>query len=243
MRAKTLGILGGLGPAASVYFYHIITAHTKAERDQDHLNIVLISGADIPDRSEFILGKSDRSPLPLMKEDVMKLASIGAELIAIPCNTAHYFFDELSAVSPVPVLNIVRETVSLAKKSGAAKLGIMATTGTIASRAYQEACTEAGLSFALPDEKAQADLMDIIYGDIKKAALPDIPRFLAIADSLRDAGCDAIVLGCTELSLIAESEDLSEYPFIDSLLVLAARSILSCGKIPCGFPEIYTYME
>ena len=101
---------------------------------------MLISGADIPDRSEFILGKSDRSPLPLMKEDVLKLASVGAELIAIPCNTAHYFFDELSAVSPVPVLNIVRETVALAKKSGAKKLGILATTGTIAAHAYQEAC-------------------------------------------------------------------------------------------------------
>ena len=85
--------------------------------------------------------------------------------------------------------------------------------------------------------------MDIIYGDIKKAASPDIPRFLAIADDLLARGCDAIVLGCTELSLIAESEDLSRYPFIDSLLVLAARSILACGKIPCGFPEIYTYLN
>ena len=243
MRAKTLGILGGLGPAASVYFYHIITSHTKAEKDQDHLNIVLISGADIPDRSEFILGKSDRSPLPLMKEDVLKLASVGAELIAIPCNTAHYFFDELSAVSPVPVLNIVRETVALAKKSGAKKLGILATTGTIAAHAYQEACRDAGLSFEIPDESAQNALMDIIYGDIKKAAAPDIPRFLAIADDLLARGCDAIVLGCTELSVIAESEDLSRYPFIDSRLVLAARSILACGKIPCGFPEIYTYLS
>lgn len=243
MRAKTLGILGGLGPAASVYFYHIITAHTKAQKDQDHLNIVLISGADIPDRSEFILGKSDRSPLPLMKEDVLKLASIGAQIIAIPCNTAHYFFDELSAVSPVPVLNIVRETVSLAKKSGAKKLGILATTGTIAARAYQEACHDADIAFEIPDERAQAALMDIIYGDIKKAETPDMPRFLAIADDLMARGCDAIVLGCTELSLIAESEDLATYPFIDSLLVLAARSILACGKTPCGFPEIYTYMD
>ncbi len=243
MAEKTLGILGGLGPAASVYFYHILTAHTKAQKDQDHLKIVLISGADIPDRSEYILGKSEKSPLPLMKEDVMKLASIGAQLIAIPCNTAHYFFDELSAISPIPVLNIVRETVSLAKKAGFRKLGIMATSGTVLAGAYQEACRAEDLLFEIPSESSQQALMDIIYGDIKRAVLPDIPRFLAIADELKAAGCDAIVLGCTELSLIAENEDLPEYPFIDSLLVLAAKAIVECGKIPCGFPDIYTYIE
>lgn len=237
--AKTLGILGGLGPAASVYFYRIITEHTKADRDQDHLDIVLISGASTPDRTEFILGKSERSPLPAMIDGVKKLTAAGADLIAIPCNTAHYFYDQIEKYSPVPVLNIVRETVALAKKSGIKKLGIMATTGTVITGAYQHACLEEGIAFAVPSERAQAALMDIIYGSIKTAKEPDMKAFLSVCEELYENGADALVLGCTELSLIGETEALASYRFIDSLLVLAARAIRECGKIPYGFADIY----
>ncbi|MBQ8497694.1 MAG: amino acid racemase [Clostridia bacterium] len=238
--AKTLGILGGLGPAASVYFYRILTEHTKANHDQDHLDIVLVSGASIPDRTEFILGKSENSPLPAMIDNVNKLITAGAELIAIPCNTAHYFYDQIEKSSSVPVLNIVRETVSLAQKAGVRKLGIMATTGTVITGAYQHACLEAGISFAIPSERSQQILMDIIYGSIKTAREPDMDAFLSVCDELYENGADALVLGCTELSLIRATEDLEKYRFIDSLLVLAARSIRVCGKEPCGFAEIYS---
>lgn len=241
--AKTLGILGGLGPAASVYFYQMITEHTSALRDQDHIDIVLISGAGIPDRSDFILGKSDQSPLPVMKEDVLKLAHAGADLIAIPCNTAHYFFDELEKISPVPVLNIVKETVKLAKRAGVHKLGILATTGTVVSGAYQRACTDIGTDYLLPSDDSQEALMHMIYQSIKTAKRPDTDRFLGIAAELYAGGCDAVVLGCTELSLIPQTAEFEPYRFIDSLLVLARKSILECGKIPCGFPDIYTYMD
>ena len=241
--SKTLGILGGLGPAASVYFYKLITEHTLAKRDQDHLNIVLFSGADIPDRSEYIMGKSEKSPLPLMKEDVKKLVTVGADLIAIPCNTAHYFFDELKKISSVPVLNIVQETVALAKKSGAKKIGVMATTGTVLAGAYQHAAQKAGLTYAMPTDEEQTELMSLIYDAIKTASAPNLDAFYAIADSLIAKGCDALILGCTELSLIPKNERYDEYPFIDSLFVLAAKSILECEKKICGFPEIYTHIE
>jgi len=241
--AKTLGILGGLGPAASVYFYQIITEHTYALRDQDHIDIVLISGAGIPDRSDFILGKSDQSPLPVMKEDVLKLARAGVDLIAIPCNTAHYFFDELEKISPVPVLNIVRETVKLAEKAGIHKLGILATTGTVISGAYQRACADIGIEAFLPSAKSQQELMNIIYQSIKTAKKPDTDSFLRITEELHTRGCEAVVLGCTELSLIPHITAFEPYHFIDSLLVLARKSIIECGKIPYGFPDIYTYME
>ncbi len=237
--AKTLGILGGLGPAASVYFYKLITEHTLAKRDSDHLNIVLFSGADIPDRSEFIMGKSERSPLPMMKEDVAKLVSVGAEMIAIPCNTAHYFFDEIQKSCPVPVLNIVQETVKLAKHTGAHAIGILATTGTILAGAYQQAAEKEGLTCMIPSETDQKKLMSIIYDDIKTAGTPDLNAFYAIADRLREQGSDALILGCTELSLIPKDAQYDTYPFIDSLFVLAARSIIECGKCPCGFSDLY----
>ncbi len=240
---KTLGILGGLGPAASVYFYRLITEHTAALCDQDHIDIVLISGAGIPDRSNFILGKSHSSPLPPMKEDVLKLANAGADLIAIPCNTAHYFFDELSRISPVPVINIVRETVKLAERAGVRRLGILATTGTVVSGAYQRACSDMGMEYCLPDENSQQLLMDIIYRSIKTAKAPDMDAFYRIVSELGSCGCDAMVLGCTELSLLPQIEQMETCSFIDSLLVLAYKSIVECEKRPCNFPEIYTYID
>lgn len=241
--SKTLGILGGLGPAASVYFYRLITEHTRAVKDQDHLNIVLFSGADIPDRSEFILGKSDRSPLPLMKEDIRKLVSVGAEVIAVPCNTAHYFYDELEASSPVPVINIIRETVALAKANGAKKVGVLATSGTIRAGAYQKICADVSLDCAAPSPENEAALMEIIYGSIKQALPPDTAAFLRIADSLRADGCDVILLGCTELSLIVETPDFAPFSFIDSQLVLAKAAILTCGAEPCGFSATYDQVK
>ena len=237
---KTLGILGGLGPAASVYFYQLITRHTEALCDQDHLDIVLISKASIPDRTDYILGKSGESPLPAMVQGVKKLAEAGAQLIAIPCNTAHYFYDEIERLSPVPVLNIVRETVLLAKDAGIRKLGIMATEGTVLSGTYQKVCASLGVESVLPEASSLQALMDIIYKEIKTAKEPDMEAFLAVADELYKNGAEAIVLGCTELSLIRGLEKYSEYRFIDSLHVLAFRAIEACGKKPCGFPSVFS---
>ncbi len=241
--AKTLGILGGLGPAASVLFYKLITEHTAASCDADHLNIILMSAANTPDRSRFIMGKSDTSPLPFMIEDVQKLISVGAEIIAIPCNTAHYFFEEIQKSSPVPVLNIVEETVALAKKAGAASIGILATTGTVLAGAYQLAAEKAGISCILPEKEDQEALMHLIYDEIKTAGTPNYDKFYAIADRLLKRGADMLILGCTELSLIPKDERHLAYPFMDSLLVLTAKSIVTCGKKPCGFSALYTYSE
>ena len=90
-----LGILGGLGPMASAYFYEMITEHTKAERDQDHIDILLSSRASTPDRTDYIMGRSDESPLPIMIKDAKYLESCKVSAIVIPCNTAHYFIDEI----------------------------------------------------------------------------------------------------------------------------------------------------
>lgn len=241
--AKTLGILGGLGPAASVYFYQLITDHTEALCDQDHLDIILISKASIPDRTDYIIGKSKESPLPSMLEGVKKLSEAGAQLIAIPCNTAHYFYDEIERLSSVPVLNIVKETVFLAQSIGIRKLGIMATAGTVLSGTYQKVCASFGLEAILPCEASQQTLMDIIYKDIKTAKNPDMNAFLAVAAELYANGAEAIVLGCTELSLIQGLECYPNFRFIDSLHVLAFRAIQACGKKPCGFPSIFSESE
>ena len=237
---KTLGILGGLGPAASVYFYQLITQHTEALCDQEHLDIVLISKASIPDRTDYILGKSEESPLPAMTAGVQKLTEAGAQIIAVPCNTAHYFYDEIERNSPVPVLNIVKETVILAQSAGIRKLGIMATAGTVLSGTYQKVCDSLGVKAVLPCEASQQILMDMIYKDIKTAKEPNMNAFLSVAAELYANGAEAIVLGCTELSLIRGLEKYPQYCFIDSLHVLAFRAIEACGKKPCGFPTMFS---
>ncbi len=243
MEKKILGILGGLGPMSSVYFYEMITSHTHAECDQQHINILLSSRADTPDRTDFILGSSENNPLPSMKREVARLSAAGAELIAIPCNTAHYFYSGVAESSPVPVLNIIEEAVAFCKYLNISRVGVLATEGTILSGAYESVLTREGIDYVAPSEKWQAAITQIIYGDIKQGKDPDLDLFLAAADALTALGCERIILGCTELSLLKRNFRLGPR-FIDSLELLALAAIRECGAIPKGFePELIKYSE
>lgn len=232
--AKVLGILGGLGPMATVYFYEMITAHTKAYRDQDHIDIVISSRASTPDRTAFVLGRSDENPLDIMMREAEKLVSYGADLISIPCNTAHYFYDALAASLRVPIVNIIYETAMHIKRTGAKKIGILATEGTVKSGAYEHMCRQVGIGCEAPGEEYQNIISDIIYGSIKQGKPVNMADFDRVTEHMKKKGCDKLVLGCTELSLIKRDEALDEI-FVDSLEVLAHKTILLCGKEPIGF--------
>ena len=182
---KVLGILGGLGPMATVYFYEMLTRHTQAARDQDHIDVIINSRATTPDRTSYILGQSAENPFDIMAADAARLVTFGADVIAIPCNTAHYFYDRLNETIPIPILNMVEETVLAAKAGGSARVGILATTGTVRTRTYQRMCEKHGLPCAVPDDAAQAAVMDIIYGDIKQGRPANMDAFERAAASLR----------------------------------------------------------
>ena len=237
-KSPLLGILGGLGPMSSVYFYEMLTEHTEAVCDQDHLNIVISSHASTPDRTAYILGKSEKNPLDTMIVDAKKLEEYGAEIIAIPCNTAHYFYNELKKEVNIPILNIIEETVDVAYRSGTECLGILATDGTVRTESYQSVCRDHGIRCEIPNEKEQAWLMDIIYGDIKSGRRADMEKFSEICRSLEARGCQRLVLGCTELSLIKRNEGLGDI-FLDSLEALAHRTIIKCQKVAVGFPAYF----
>ncbi len=238
---KVLGVLGGLGPMSSVYFYEMLTTHTYAERDQQHINILISSRADTPDRTDFITGRSSENPLPTMVREVDKLARAGAEIIAIPCNTAHYFYDGVAKASSVPIINIIEETVSFCKYLGLRKVGVLATEGTARSGAYQAALEREGIEYMTCSDADQNTVSDIIYGSVKQGKEPNIDKFLAVADTLTAHGCERIILGCTELSLLKRNCRLG-IRFIDSLEVLAARAISECGASPLGFePELMNF--
>ena len=224
-KAKTLGILGGLGPMAGVYFYEKVTALTKAECDQEHINVLLTGFADTPDRTAFILGKSTVDPTPRMIECAQTLERAGADLIAMPCNTAHYFYDAVAGSVKIPMLNIIRETLKLAKDKGASKIGILATEGTLAA-------AEFGIACAAPTPEEQAVITSIIYNEIKRGKRPDMRAFYRVANRMLDDGCDLLVLGCTELSLLERDYHLGGR-FVDSIDALARATVLACGRTLC----------
>ncbi|MGD9560004.1 MAG: aspartate/glutamate racemase family protein [Oscillospiraceae bacterium] len=233
-KGKVLGILGGLGPMATAYFYEMVTAHTKAARDQEHIDMVISSKATTPDRTAYILGQSDEDPFGVMEAEAERLVTFGAEVIAIPCNTAHYFYTRLDEVITVPVLNMVRLTAQKAAALGCGKVGILATDGTVQTHTYQQACEAAGLEWAVPQPKQQALVMQVIYGDIKSGRAPDMARFGSAAESLFALGCQRLILGCTELSLLKKM-GLLDKRYIDSMEVLAEAAITACGKEAVGF--------
>ena len=233
MNTLTLGILGGLGPMSGIRFCELITAHTRADRDQEHLNLLLSSRATTPDRTDFILGRSAENPVPVMIEEVNKLIGAGADLIAIPCNTAHHFYDEIAAAASVPVINIIDRTAEFCRFRGLTRVGVLATEGTAASGAYKAVLEQEGMEYMTCSAEDQAIISHVIYEKIKKGLPPDITAFEQVADRLRKAGAEAVILGCTELSLLKHYNPSSDY--IDSLEVLACAAIRLCGKEPTGF--------
>lgn len=241
MKNKTplLGILGGLGPMSTVYFCELLIGHTKAESDADHIDMLVSCRATTPDRTAFILGKSDRDPLPVMREEAHRLCNAGVDRIVIPCNTAHYFYEGLCQDLPVPTINIIEETVLYLKRRGIKTLGLLATEGTVKSRAYEKICAREELTCLVPTEEQQARISSIIYDEIKQNKAADTASLTAIAEDLCTRGCERLVLGCTELSLLKPS--LSDrLPFVDSLEVLAYKTILACGKTPIGFSSDFS---
>ena len=233
-----LGILGGLGPMSTVYFYELLTRHTNAQKDSDHIDLIISSRASTPDRTDFILQKSKNDPLDIMAQEVHRLEQAGAKLIVIPCNTAHYFYDGLTQKCKVPMLNIIEETVKHLHQRGISTFGLLATEGTIASGAYTRVCERFGMQCITPTKEEQAVITSIIYEQIKQNKPADINSLLCVANALLSRGCQRLVLGCTELSLL-KKEGLSDNLFTDSLEVLAYQTILACGKEPIGFPPSF----
>ena len=238
---ELLGILGGLGPMASVYFYELLTAHTAAKKDSDHIDLILSSRASTPDRTAFILGESEEDPAPVMCEEARRLERAGATLIAIPCNTAHFFYRQIREAVSVPVINIIEETVKMLAQSGTRKIGVLATEGTVRSGAYKSVAERYGIGYAVPCDADQKTLNHLIYGQIKRGDAPDTEAFSRVCGHLRKDGCDRLVLGCTELSLIGKAVRPDPSVFADSLEILAHRTILACHKTPVGFPDWFPH--
>ncbi|MCL2509298.1 MAG: amino acid racemase [Oscillospiraceae bacterium] len=227
MMNRAVGVIGGLGPSATAYFYELVLSKTAAKRDQDHVNMVIMNHASIPDRTAFISGESDESPLPYLLDDAKTLEGLGVGLIVIPCNTAHYFFDDIEKSVSVPMLNIVEEAVTEAERRapGLTKVGVLATDGTLLAKIYEKVCAGAGIACEVPGADMQKQVMELIYGGVKAGHKPDGAAFRGMIDHLRSKGCQCVILGCTELSVAKRACSVMDSDVVDSLEVLAARTV------------------
>ena len=222
-----LGVIGGMGPLATVSFYERVVLNTAAKCDNEHIDMVVLSHASMPDRTKCIIENKGGEFLEIIKKDFNILEDIGVEAVAIPCNTSHYFFDEFKKFTGLRIINMIEETILEVKKRGIEKIAVFGTLGTLNSKVYEKYANQHGLLVKEVSPEDKQAVMDIIY-DIKETNCLDGRRFVDILSRYCDDETVGII-ACTELSLLDIPKDINT---IDALDVLVKRSIeLSGAKV------------
>jgi aspartate racemase len=231
MPEKIIGVLGGMGPEATIELFAQIVRRTRAKKDRDHLRVLIDNNPKVPDRTAAIL-HGGASCLPELVRSARALKRAGADFIVIPCVTVHYFHAALQKRTSLPVLHIVGETVKRIRKRhpGVRRIGLLATTGTIQARLFQNALAGTKVDLLVPCEKTQTDVvMQAIYA-IKAAGATDEARSLVrqAADELVQRGAQVVIAGCTEIPLVLKDGDLA-VPVVDPIAILAEAAIDRAG--------------
>ncbi|WP_010677324.1 cysteate racemase [Bacillus timonensis] len=232
MEQKILGVIGGMGPKATSVFFDKIVNKTEAHKDQDHLNMVILNHTTLPDRTNAILTNTGETFLDAVKNDFKLLEAAGVSNIAIPCNTSHYFYEELQKLTKIPIINMVEETIKEIHDmyGDDTKIGILATNGTIRSGIYADVCKKYKLELLVPNDSLQEKVMDIIYNNVKSDLDVDSSELEQLIKHLVEKeNCKTVILACTELSCIKLSDEAERHT-IDAMNVLVERSILRSGK-------------
>jgi len=223
---KLLGILGGMGPAASAEFYRRLTALTPATIDQEHIPCVIWSDPTVPDRSTSLINRDDK-PWEKLKQGILGLKNAGCDHIVIPCNTAHFWYDRLNQLD-VPIIHIVDSVAEELKSLGidGGSIGIIGTKATMSQGLYQYHLDKLGYSCITPGTLEMDTLVQPAIDFIKANNLPAARELLmkAIA-SLHMWGVEAIILGCTEIPLAIEDSHFKDKPLLSSIDCLAKAAI------------------
>jgi aspartate racemase len=236
MAEKVIGILGGMGPEATVGFFERIIAYTPAARDQDHLRVLIDSNPHVPDRTAAILHGGE-SPVPLMAAGVEALQRAGADFVVIPCVSAHFFLEDLRRLVGLPVLSMFDVTAEHIRRQHPRikTVGLLGTTGTVAGGHFQARLAQDGIETVAPGSGDQSRVMAAIY-DIKdsharrsRSEIGDDLR--SVGGRLAAAGAQGIVLGCTEIPLVLKAGHL-DVPVFDTLTLLARAAIVAAGREP-----------
>ncbi|MCI2106481.1 MAG: amino acid racemase [Intestinimonas sp.] len=228
MSNARLGVLGGMGPQATQMFYQRVLDRTEADCDQDHVPTIILSDTQMPDRTAAILSGGTEPVYQRLLADARLLEHSGCTVIAIPCNTSHYFVDRLQSEVGIPVLHMIRETVRVLSRRGCRRVGILATDGTIRTGLYQTECAALGMEGIAPGTNTQKAIMSIIYDEIKRGETGSREKFALADRELRARNCDGAVLACTELSVYRIYHGLPGF-YLDAMEVLAEAAITACG--------------
>lgn len=207
-----IGIIGGVGPLATVDFMEKIIRYTEAMKDQDHVKMVIEHNPKIPDRTENLLGDGPDPTIPLLAAS-KRLEADNADMIAIPCNTAHAFVERIQRYISIPVVNMLYETACTIRDDypQCRRIGLLATSGTVQSRVYHDVLEAMNLQVVVPNSEYQEKVMAAIYGDAGvKAGFTTgtcLDGLLAALKHVVDNGAEAVILGCTELPILLEATD------------------------------------
>lgn len=228
---KALGVIGGMGPLATQLFYKMVIENTEAHRDQEHINMVILNHATMPDRTEAIMNNTLEDLLERLTQDAALLEQCGADYIAIPCNTCHVLIDRLQEKTSLPIINMIKAAVKKIKATygAGARVGIMATDGTVKMGLYQKECELQGLIPIIPTDSNQKRVMKIIYDGVKDGGPIDYSDFEAIESQFQEEQCDCAIMACTELSCFKEQYNLPDF-YVDAMEEMAEEAILLCGK-------------
>lgn len=219
-----LGVIGGMGPLATVKFYDKIVLNTEADNDNEHIDLIVLNHSTMPDRTKCIIENKDTEFLNEIKKDLEILERIGIDVVAIPCNTSHYFYDEFKNFTNLKIINMIEETILEIKRRGIKKVAVFGTLGTLNSKVYNKYAKENGIEvkeLSLEDKKT---VMDIIY-KIKETNNLESKDFVEILNRYCNDKTIGII-ACTELSLLDIPENLNT---IDALDVLVNKSIEYSG--------------
>jgi aspartate racemase len=232
MKKKTIGILGGMGPEATVFMFNLIVSLTKAEKDQEHIPILIYNNPKTPDRTAFF-NNNGISPLNELVSGAQLLEKSGADFVIMPCNTAHYFYKDIIQSINIPFINMIEETAKYAseKLSGMRSFGLLSTTGTYSTRLYESYFEKYSLYITVPDNKYKEKVMQAITGKqgIKAGYKKEPLRILLeVIDHLKSKDARGIINGCTEISLVINEKHL-DLPLLKPMHVLAEKAIKFAG--------------
>ena len=222
-----LGVIGGMGPLATVKFYDKVILNTDAHNDNEHIDLVVLNHSTMPDRTRCIIEKKDLEFLNVIKKDLQILDNIGVDVVAIPCNTSHYFYDEFSKYTNLKIINMIEETILEIKRRGVKQVAVFGTIGTLNSKVYDKYAQKYGIEVKELSTEDKTSVMDIIY-KIKETNNLENKEFIEILNKYCDKDTIGII-ACTELSLLDICKSINT---IDALDVLVNKSIeLSGAKI------------
>ncbi len=217
---KTVGIIGGMGPEATLDLFYKIIKNTPAKKDQEHIHLIIDNYPQIPDRTQFILGKGE-NPLPYLLRSANLLENAGVDAICMPCNTAHFFVDDIRKNINVPFISIVESVLKDIKKNqrDAKRIGLLATEGTIAGKVYHRVFEKEGYTIIVPKVSVQKKLMDVIYS-VKAGRVKEKVNLLQECIDKLSNEVDILIAACTEIPILIPYIK-SSIPIIDATLSLA----------------------